>query len=77
MDQHDRIREIEALAYHLWEREGHPPGRALTNWLRAERLLSDDVFLEQELQNEVFEGGIVPTTQPLPPFSPFVTDPIT
>jgi hypothetical protein len=75
MDQHDRIREIEALAYHLWEREGCPPGRALTNWIRAERLLSDDVFLQQELQTEVFEGGIVPLTQPLPP-SPFVTDPI-
>jgi hypothetical protein len=76
MDQHDRIREIEALAFHLWEREGHPPGRALANWLHAERLLSDDVFLEEELQNEVAEGGIIPPTQLLPP-SPFVTDPIT
>ena len=76
MDQHDRIREIEALAYHLWEREGRPPGRALTNWLRAERLLSDDVFLEQELLTETAEGGIVPRTQVLPP-SPFVADPIT
>jgi hypothetical protein len=75
MDQHDRIREIELLAYHLWEREGRPPGRALTNWIRAERLLSDDAFLEQELKTEVFEGGIVPRTQILPP-SPFVTDPI-
>jgi hypothetical protein len=75
MDSHDHFGEIEALAYHLWEREGRPPGRALTNWVKAERLLSDDAFLEQELQTEVAEGGIVPGTRPLPP-SPFVTDPI-
>ncbi len=60
MDQHDRTREIETLAYQLWEREGCPSDRSLENWLRAERLLSDDAFLEHELEVEVEEGGIVP-----------------
>jgi hypothetical protein len=60
MNYHDHLREIEKLAYHLWEKEGRPPGRALTNWLKAERLLSDDEFLKHELEVEVEEGGIVP-----------------
>jgi hypothetical protein len=60
MDQHHRLQEIETLAYHLWEREGRPPGRALANWLKAERLLSDDAFLEHELEVEEEEGGLVP-----------------
>ena len=66
MSSRENIGEIETLAYHLWEREGRPPGRALANWMEAERLLSDDAFLKNELEVEVQEGGFVPETQPLP-----------
>jgi len=34
MDDKRRIRE---WAYDLWEKEGRPTGRALDNWLEAER----------------------------------------
>ena len=69
MDYRDHLQEIEKLAYRLWEREGRPPGRAMANWLKAERMLSDEAFLEQELETETFEGGIVPKTRVLPPSS--------
>jgi 2-amino-4-hydroxy-6-hydroxymethyldihydropteridine diphosphokinase len=61
------VGRIEQLAYKLWEREGRPEGQALAYWLKAEHLLSDDNFLEHELDVEVEEGGIVPKTQELPP----------
>jgi hypothetical protein len=60
MKSHDDLRQIERLAYRLWEKEGRPPGRALINWLKAEKLLSEDKFLEHELEVEVEEGGLVP-----------------
>ena len=60
MDYRDHLQKIEKLAYKLWEREGCPEGRALAFWLKAEKLLSDDAFLENELEVEVEEGGIVP-----------------
>ncbi len=74
MTSRDDVGKIEQLAYRLWEREGRPEGRALAHWIKAERLLSDDAFLEHELDVEVEEGGIVPGTKPLPP-SPFPTNP--
>jgi 2-amino-4-hydroxy-6-hydroxymethyldihydropteridine diphosphokinase len=70
MTSRDDIGKVEQLAYRMWEREGRPEGRALAYWIKAERLLSDDAFLNNELEVEVEEGGIVPRTQPLPP-SPF------
>lgn len=30
---------IEFMAYHLWEWEGRPAGRASDNWREAERML--------------------------------------
>ncbi|MFO1505189.1 MAG: DUF2934 domain-containing protein [Steroidobacteraceae bacterium] len=30
---------MEFMAYHLWEREGRPAGRAEDHWREAERLL--------------------------------------
>lgn len=31
--------DIERLAYEIWEREGRPEGKALDNYLEAERAL--------------------------------------
>jgi 2-amino-4-hydroxy-6-hydroxymethyldihydropteridine diphosphokinase len=74
MTSRDDVGKIEQLAYRLWEREGRLEGRALANWLKAERLLSDEAFLKHELDVEVEEGGIVPDARPLPP-SPFPPNP--
>ena len=60
MTSHEHLEKIEQLAYRLWEKEGRPQGRALANWLKAERLLSDDAFLQHELDVEAEEGGLVP-----------------
>jgi hypothetical protein len=61
MDYRDHLQRIEKLAYKLWEKEGRLEGRAMANWIKAERLLSDDEsFLEHELEVEEDEGGIVP-----------------
>lgn len=60
MESHAKLRKIELLAYQLWEKEGCPPGRALVNWLRAEKQISDEEFLEEELLTEEAEGGVVP-----------------
>lgn len=60
MKSHDDLRQIEQLAYRLWEKEGCPPGRALANWLKAEKLVADEEFLKQELLTEEAEGGLVP-----------------
>jgi 2-amino-4-hydroxy-6-hydroxymethyldihydropteridine diphosphokinase len=59
MDSHQQLQKIERLAYKLWEKEGCPPGRALVNWLIAEKQLSDKAFLEQEILTEESEGGVV------------------
>jgi 2-amino-4-hydroxy-6-hydroxymethyldihydropteridine diphosphokinase len=56
----EQMLKIERLAYHLWEKDGCPPGAALSNWLKAEKQLSDTEFLENELEVEVAEGGLVP-----------------
>ena len=34
--QGDREEAVRARAYALWEAEGHPAGKALDHWLRAE-----------------------------------------
>jgi len=70
----DREERIRTRAHEIWEREGRPEGRAMANWLKAERILSDDAFLEHEKEVEVEEGGIVPKVDPAP--SPFRPDPI-
>jgi hypothetical protein len=51
---------VERLAYEIYEREGRPEGRAMEHWLEAEKQLSDESFLEQELEVEEQEGGLVP-----------------
>jgi hypothetical protein len=65
MTSHEDIRKIELLAYRLWEKEGCPPGRALINWLKAEKQLSEKAFLEEELLTEEAEGGLVPRPEPV------------
>lgn len=30
--------EVQQIAYHIWEREGHPQGRDLEHWLKAEAI---------------------------------------
>ncbi len=32
----DVVREIEKVAYQLWEKEGRPSGREKENWYQAE-----------------------------------------
>lgn len=34
-----RHEQIAKLAYELWERNGRPTGTAMSDWLRAERML--------------------------------------
>ena len=55
----EKIRRIELLAYKLWEKEGCPAGGAMDNWLKAEKQLSDQEFLENELRVEEEEGGLI------------------
>jgi hypothetical protein len=55
-----RREAIERLAYEIYEREGRPEGRSAEHWLKAEKELGDDLFLEEEKQVEVAEGGLVP-----------------
>jgi hypothetical protein len=31
--------EIRLIAYHIWEDEGHPNGRQMDHWLKAETTL--------------------------------------
>jgi hypothetical protein len=51
---------VERLAYEIYERDGRPEGRALEHWSEAEKALSEDRFLENELEVEEAEGGLVP-----------------
>ena len=60
MEYREHLGKIEKLAYQLWEKEGRPEGQALGFWLKAEKLLSDDAFLEHELEVEEDEGGLIP-----------------
>ncbi len=38
----ERVEEVRRIAYQIWEEEGHPPGRALDHWLKAEDLWQHD-----------------------------------
>jgi hypothetical protein len=55
-----RREAVERLAYEIYEQEGRPEGHALAHWKEAEKQLSDQDFLEEELKVEEFEGGVVP-----------------
>jgi hypothetical protein len=33
------VKEIEKLAYQIWERQGRPEGRSLEHWQEAEELM--------------------------------------
>jgi hypothetical protein len=37
MDEQEKNARTQVRAYHLWEKEGRPHGRALDHWLEAER----------------------------------------
>jgi Protein of unknown function (DUF2934) len=41
-------RRIEQRAYSLWEADGRPEGRALNNWLQAEREMVDRSDIDEE-----------------------------
>ncbi len=34
--------EIRLIAYHIWEDEGHPNGRQMEHWLKAETTLQKE-----------------------------------
>ena len=47
---------LELKAYYIWEQEGRPQGRALDNWLTAERTWTDDELeFEQHYMEDVKE----------------------
>ena len=50
MSDEERVRLI---AYHLWEEEGHPDGRALDHWVKAEELWADESEFEYHLLKDV------------------------
>jgi hypothetical protein len=60
MGYREHLGDIEKLAYQLWEKEGRPEGQAMTYWLKAEKMLFDDAFLELEIKVEEEEGGVIP-----------------
>jgi len=41
-EEMERVEEVRRIAYQIWEEEGHPPGRALDHWLKAEDLWQHD-----------------------------------
>jgi hypothetical protein len=50
--------QISALAYELWEKEGHPEGQALDHWLRAEsQLRGTQTSMEDTSQNVQGSNG--------------------
>lgn len=46
----DQQRDIEMLAFFIWERNGRPEGRALEHWLEAEYLILTGWFIEKDQQ---------------------------
>lgn len=50
MSDEERVRLI---AYHLWEEEGCPNGRALDHWVKAEELWADESEFEYHLLKDV------------------------
>jgi hypothetical protein len=43
----DQLRDIQMLAFFIWERNGRPEGRALDHWLEAEYLVLTGSFASQ------------------------------
>jgi hypothetical protein len=41
-------RDIEVLAFFIWEKQGFPHGRALEHWLEAEYLIRTRSFVQEE-----------------------------
>ncbi|MBW4022681.1 MAG: DUF2934 domain-containing protein [Proteobacteria bacterium] len=57
----DREHRIRARAYHLWETEGKPEGRAVEFWERAAELVGmEDSGLTGQIENPI-AAGIDPT----------------
>lgn len=53
MEKHDWM---QLKAYQIWENQGRPEGKALDNWLEAEKTLTDDeVEFEQHYMEDVAE----------------------
>lgn len=38
--------EVAVCAYLIWEKQGRPPGRALTHWIQAEEQIQADIAHE-------------------------------
>jgi hypothetical protein len=45
-------RDIETLAYFIWEKQGRPPGRAMEHWLEAEYLICTQAFTHEKSPEE-------------------------
>jgi hypothetical protein len=54
MEIEDRIRH---RAYEIWEREGHPEGRAFDHWTRA---MSEEAALKAKPQKAVLRANTKP-----------------
>ena len=52
---------MEFMAYHLWEREGRPAGRAEDHWREAERLLEIEFRLGGWTRGQLTLMGIIGT----------------
>ena len=46
----DREERIRAIAYLLWEEEGHPEGRAEAHWLQAGEIVEGEAGVPEWLQ---------------------------
>ncbi len=44
----DREQEIRSIAYRIWEYEGHPDGRDMEHWLKAEAMFREQERRESE-----------------------------
>ncbi len=45
--------EVRVIAYRIWEEEGHPEGRALDHWLKAEVLWDERQEFAEHLAEDV------------------------
>jgi hypothetical protein len=44
----EQQRDIQMLAFYIWERNGRPDNRALEHWLEAEYLILTGWFVEKD-----------------------------
>ncbi len=44
---------VKVIAYRIWEEEGHPEGRALDHWLKAETLWDEQQEFEEHVAKDV------------------------